>query len=164
MSKLKKIGRLFTVKTRTEAWLVTYAIAVDVFVVAAEVSIELGVFVEYDGIEVILGAYATVRGSISLIGLVEISGAVTVALIYNVTSKVLRGVAEVTGEVSSPFGKSSVTRDVEIEVALGDTSENKLQVAALAARAPGGPDDPPSFRERCSRSEWTEYCAAFAAS
>ena len=25
---LKKIGRLFTVKTRTEAWLVTYAIAV----------------------------------------------------------------------------------------------------------------------------------------
>ena len=28
MSKLKKIGRLFTVKTRTEAWLVTYAIAV----------------------------------------------------------------------------------------------------------------------------------------
>jgi hypothetical protein len=28
MSKLKKIGRLFTIKTRTEAWLVTYAIAV----------------------------------------------------------------------------------------------------------------------------------------
>ena len=28
MSKLKTIGRLFTVKTRTEAWLVTYAIAV----------------------------------------------------------------------------------------------------------------------------------------
>jgi hypothetical protein len=28
MSKLNKIGRLFTIKTRTEAWLVTYAIAV----------------------------------------------------------------------------------------------------------------------------------------
>ena len=28
MSKLSKIGRLFTIKTRTEAWLVTYAIAV----------------------------------------------------------------------------------------------------------------------------------------
>ena len=28
MSKLSKIGRLFTIKTRTEAWLVIYAIAV----------------------------------------------------------------------------------------------------------------------------------------
>ena len=28
MSKLSKIGRLFTIKTRTAAWLVTYAIAV----------------------------------------------------------------------------------------------------------------------------------------
>jgi hypothetical protein len=28
MGKLSKIGRLFTIKTRTEAWLVTYAIAV----------------------------------------------------------------------------------------------------------------------------------------
>jgi hypothetical protein len=28
MTMLKKIGRLFTIKTRTEAWLVTYAIAV----------------------------------------------------------------------------------------------------------------------------------------
>ena len=28
MAMLKKIGRLFTIKTRTEAWLVTYAIAV----------------------------------------------------------------------------------------------------------------------------------------
>lgn len=28
MAKLKKIGRLFTIKTRFEAWLVTYAIAV----------------------------------------------------------------------------------------------------------------------------------------
>ena len=28
MSKFKKLGRLFTIKTRTEAWLVIYAIAV----------------------------------------------------------------------------------------------------------------------------------------
>ena len=28
MAMLKKLGRLFTIKTRTEAWLVTYAIAV----------------------------------------------------------------------------------------------------------------------------------------
>ena len=28
MSKMSKIGRLFTIRTRTEAWLVTYAIAV----------------------------------------------------------------------------------------------------------------------------------------
>ena len=28
MTMLSKIGRLFTIKTRTEAWLVTYAIAV----------------------------------------------------------------------------------------------------------------------------------------
>ena len=28
MAMLKKIGRLFQIKTRTEAWLVTYAIAV----------------------------------------------------------------------------------------------------------------------------------------
>ena len=28
MAMLRKLGRLFTIKTRTEAWLVTYAIAV----------------------------------------------------------------------------------------------------------------------------------------
>jgi len=27
MTMLKKIGRLFQIKTRTEAWLITYAIA-----------------------------------------------------------------------------------------------------------------------------------------
>jgi hypothetical protein len=70
----------------------------------------------------------------------------------------------VTGEVSSPFGKSSVTHDVEVEVALGDGAGRRLRGAAARAAAGGARDDAvASFRDRYSESQWTEYCDAFAA-
>ena len=142
---------------------VTYELAVDVFIAAASLSVSLGVFVIYEKQELTLGAYAVLAGSVSFIGLVKISGSVTVALIYRVNSKLLRGVAAVTGEVSSPFGKSSVTHDVEVEVALGDGAGRRLRGAAARAAAGGARDDAvASFRDRYSESQWTEYCDAFA--
>jgi len=135
---------------------VTYELAVNVFIVAASLSVALGVFVIYEDEEVTLGAYATIAGSLSFIGLVKISGSVTVALIYKVNQKLLRGVAAVTGEVSSPFGKNSVTRDVEVEVALGDSGAGARLRAATGAAAL-------SFPDRYTESQWTDYCNAFAA-
>lgn len=144
---------------------VTYELAVDVFVVGASLSASLGVFVVYEDGTVTLGAYAELRGTVSVLGLVELSGAVTVGLTYNITTKLLRGVAAVTAEVSSIFGKSDVTRDVEVEVALGDGAGRRI--AALAA-VPLPPDPEVSadlsFRDHYNTlSIWTEYCAAFVA-
>jgi hypothetical protein len=141
---------------------VTYELAVNVFIAAASLSVALGVFVIYEEGEVELGAYAELKGSISFIGIVKINGAVTVALIYNLTTKVLRGVAAVTGEVSSPFGKSSVTHDVEVEVALGDGTTGKRRGDAVALAAPDGANEL-SFRDRFTRPQWKDYCNAFAA-
>ena len=147
---------------------VTYELAVDVFLVSASLSASLGVFVLFERTkahpqgEVTLGAYAELRGSVSMIGIVEVSGAVTVTLTYNVTTKLLRGVAAVTAEVSSIFGKSDVTHDVEVEVPLGD-GNGRRSAALLAAPAPGGDDTDLSFRDHFTKSQWTDYCAAFAA-
>jgi hypothetical protein len=128
----------------------------------------LGVFVIYEKEEVTeieevtLGAYATLAGSLSFIGIVKITGAVTVALIYKVNKKLLRGVAAVTGEVSSPFGKSSVTRDVEVEVALGDEKSARRRRSVTTS---GDVRDTTelSFQDRYTEPQWTEYCNAFAA-
>ena len=141
---------------------VTWELAVNVFIAAASLSVALGVFVIYEEQEVTLGAYATLAGSLSFIGIVKISGAVTVALIYKVNKKLLRGVAAVTGEVSSPFGKSSVTRDVEVEVNLGDDSAGKRR-RGVAVLADVGDTNALSFQDRYTETQWTEYCNAFAA-
>jgi len=65
--------------------------------------------------------------------------------------------------VSSIFGKKDITRDVEVEVALGNGVGRRI--AALVGAAPS-PDDVPddlSFRDHYTKSQWTTYCAAFAA-
>ncbi len=144
---------------------VTYELAVNVFIAAASLSVALGVFVIYEEGEVELGAFAELKGSVSFIGLVKINGVVTVALIYNMSSKVLRGVAALTGEVSSPFGKSSVTHDVEVEVALGDDNANTRRIGTAALAASGGANDANqlSFHDRYTRPQWNDYCNAFAA-
>ena len=141
---------------------VMFELAVNVFVVSAAVSVSLGTFIIYevnkqDQGEVTLGAYATVAGAISIIGLVKISGAVTVALIYNVTTKVLRGVASVTGEVSVVVFKGTATHDVEVKVTLGDDSNKARRLAASA-----GSDNSASFGDRYSSKQWDQYCNAFA--
>lgn len=141
---------------------VTYELAVNVFIAAASLSAALGVFVIYEKEEVTLGAYATLAGSLSFIGIVKISGAVTVALIYKVNQKLLRGVAAVTGEVSSPFGKNSVTRNVEVEVALGDENSAKRR-RSVTTLGDVGDTNELSFQDRYTESQWTEYCNAFAA-
>jgi hypothetical protein len=150
---------------------VTYELGVDVFIANASLSASVGMFVVYElnersgRKEVTLGAYAELRGSVSVFGLVELSGAVTVALTYNVTTKVLRGVAAVTGEVSSIFGKNEVTHDVEVEIAMGGGSSAARLTGVHALAAPGDDADPGdlSFADRFSRPQWTVYCAAFAA-
>lgn len=153
---------------------VTYELAVDVFIVSASLSASLGVYVEFERTdqfpegEVTLGAYAELSGSVSLIGIVELSGSVTVGLEYNINTKVLRGCAAVTAEVSSIFGKTDVTRDVEVEVRLGTAGGQRI-AALLGASSlvPADADDGKtanlSFRDRYTRSQWTTYCAAFAA-
>ena len=125
-------------------------------------------FVRYKLVEeqpqVTLGAYAEIRGSVSVLGLFEVSGAVTAALLYNVTTKMLRGVAAVTGEVSSPFGKKEVTHDVEVEVDLGDDDPAARRLARAAGPAAGDDDMTPlSFGDHYTATEWSAYCSAFAA-
>lgn len=151
---------------------VTYEMSVDVFIASASLSASVGVYVEYaleDGEpDVVLGAYAELRGSVSVLGLLEISGSVTVSLEYDVGDKLLTGTAEVTGEVSSIFGKKEVSHDVSVEISLGGSGTRAL--AAAGARMLAGafaPDDDPgrdlSFGDHFSLEEWEHYCDAFAA-
>lgn len=152
---------------------VTYELAVDVFIVSASLSASLGVYVEFERTEqfpegeVTLGAYVDLSGSVSFIGIVELSGSVTVGLEYNINTKVLRGCAAVTAEVSSIFGKKDVTRDVEVEVRLGEGTGRRiaslLGASSLAPADDDGETADLSFRNHYTRSQWTTYCAAFAA-
>lgn len=160
---------------------VSYELGIDIVIASASVSVSFGAYVEFvidenDEQEVTLGAYATVSGSISALGLFEISGAVTVALEYQLNRKLLRGIAMITGEISSPFGKKEVTHDVEIEIALGEGGGRSLAaIAGVATNAmerlaglprpdrPDGVSSDLSFRDHYDRTQWTTYCDAFAA-
>ena len=146
---------------------VTYELAVDVFLVAAALSASLGTYIEFERTEqfpegeVTFGAYATLRGSLRFIGIVEVSGAVTVSLEYSVNAKLLRGCAEVTAEVSF-FGKHDVTRDVGVEVPLGD-GQGVAALLGVALAPTAAQLEDLSFRDHFSKPQWTTYCAAFAA-
>ncbi len=147
---------------RIEASLgVTYETAIDVFVVSAAVSISIGAWVEIrfnpdKTEEVIFGAYAEVGAAASLLGLVEISGTVTVGLTYRPGPKRLNGFARVTGEVESIFGGGTASHDVGIEIELGNDQNS------AAAMAPG--EQPTlTFGDRYDDDQWNDYCDAFVA-
>ena len=148
---------------------VSYELAVDVFLFAASLSASLGVYVEFartealPGGQVTLGAYAELRGSLSFIGIFEVSGKVTVSLEYDVGTKVLSGCAAVTAEVSSPFGKKDVTRDVAVEVQLGDGAQLGVAALSAASEPAAEPAADLTFGDRFTKPQWNTYCAAFAA-
>jgi hypothetical protein len=147
---------------------VTYELAVDVFLVAAALSASLGTYILFERTEqfpegeVTFGAYASLSGSLRFIGIVEVSGAVTVSLEYSVNSKVLRGCAEVTAEVSF-FGKHDVTRDVAVEVPLGDSQGIAALLGGAALALAGAAAENLSFGDHFTKPQWNSYCAAFAA-
>lgn len=143
---------------------VTYELSVNAIVANASLSAALGAGVKLevndDGEpEVELSAYVELRGNVGILGLVDVSGSVLLALIYNLNTKMLRGVATMTGEVDSIFGKSDVSFDAEVEVPLGEGGAN----AALTASADSENETSRlSFSDRFDSEEWNLYCDAFA--
>jgi hypothetical protein len=116
----------------------------------------VAVTLEQDSVE--LAAYVELRGSVGILGLVDVTGSVVLALIYGLQTKLLRGVATMTGEVDSIFGKSDVSFEAEVEVPLaGGTSARALAAIALDVTATAL-----SFADRFSTDEWTDYCDAYA--
>jgi hypothetical protein len=146
---------------------VTYELAASFIVVSASLSASLGVDVLYEHDEVTLGAFVELRGNASLLGVVNITGKVLLALRYNLTTKVLSGTAQVTAEVDSLFGKSDVSYDAEVDVALGSGGAN-IAAGRLALAAPSGSFEPTSFRDRFTKDvktgidEWSDYCSAYS--
>ena len=62
--------------------------------------------------------------------------------------------------MDSLFGKSETSWTETVEVSLGSSASP----AALRAGAPASaPEDAPSFGDRFSIVQWTDYCLAFAA-
>jgi hypothetical protein len=102
-----------------------------------------------------LAAYVELRGSVGILGLVDVTGSVVLALIYSLPTKLLRGVATLTGEVDSIFGKSDVSFEAEVEVPLAGGAAARALTAVAA-------DAALSFADRFSTAEWTEYCDAYA--
>lgn len=148
---------------------ITYEMSVNVFIVSAAISITLSAYVRYEKIggigEVEFGATVEVAGAISILGLVKISGSVMVGLVYRPAGKVLRGVAAVTGEISTPFGTDTVTRDVEVEVTFADSggARDSLRLLADTSDTSGTSDNPSlTFGDLYDDlQQWSEYCAAF---
>jgi hypothetical protein len=137
---------------------VTYELSVDIVIASASLSASLGVAVTLEQDSVELAAYVELRGSVGILGLVDVTGSVVLALIYGLQTKLLRGVATMTGEVDSIFGKSDVSFEAEVEVPLaGGTSARALAAIALDVTATAL-----SFADRFSTDEWTDYCDAYA--
>ncbi|WP_423278708.1 hypothetical protein, partial [Escherichia coli] len=113
---------------------VTYELAASLVVVSASLSASLGIDLAYGlnkesgNREVTLGAYVELVGNASVLGLVNLTGKVLLALRYNFTTKLLKGTAQVSAEVDSIFGKSETSWKQTVEVSLGSDD------SALTAR------------------------------
>ena len=144
---------------------VTFELAASLVVVSASLSASLGIDLAYDlnkesgNREVTLGAYVELVGNASVLGLVNLTGKVLLALRYNFTTKLLKGTAKLSAEVDSIFGKSETSWKQTVEVSLGDSSSgNGLAIGATGTTDGNGP----SFADRFSQDQWTVYCATFS--
>ncbi|MGH9118199.1 MAG: hypothetical protein ACRD0A_10100 [Acidimicrobiales bacterium] len=142
----------------------TFEISVSLFIASASLSASLGIDLLYKQDEgVTLSAYVELKANASVLGLVNITGKVLLALSYSFDSKLLKGTAKISAEVDSLFGKSETTWKETVEVALG--SDDSARRSALLA-GPSAETDAAfvatSFVDRFTESQWTTYCAAFS--
>lgn len=133
---------------------VTYELAASLVVVSASLSASLGIELAYQDDEVTLGAYVELKGNVSVLGLVNITGKVLLALSYNLTTKLLSGTAQMNAEIDSLFGKSETSWQQTVEVALGSEDAGLRLTSSDGTGAP-------SFGDRFSAKQWQDYCAAF---
>ncbi len=144
---------------------VTFELAASLVVVSASLSASLGIDLAYDlnkesgNREVTLGAYVELVGNASVLGLVNLTGKVLLALRYNFTTKLLKGTAKLSAEVDSIFGKSETSWKQTVEVSLGSTTPNKRRAIGATGTTDG---NGPSFADRFSQDQWTVYCATFS--
>lgn len=143
---------------------VTYEAAISLIVVSASLSASLGLELAYEvnkasgEREVTISAYVELAGNASVLGLVNLTGKVLLALRYGLTSQLLQGTAQMSAEVDSIFGRSEANWSQTVEVALGSgDADRDLALTRVAADSPA-----PSFGERFSPVQWTAYCATFA--
>jgi hypothetical protein len=142
---------------------VTYELSVSLVVVSASLSASLGVELLYKDREVTLTAYVEIKGNASVLGLVNLTGKVLLALSYNIPDQLLKGTAKVSAEVDSIFGKSETTWKETVEVALGDGSDAGPALDGARALDAGSKDVIRlSFADRFSEPQWSVYCGAFA--
>ena len=137
---------------------VTYELAASLVVVSASLSAALGVELAYDDGDVTLTAYVELAGNVSVLGLVNITGKVLLALSYDLFSQVLSGTAAMSAEVDSLFGHAETRWQQTVSVALGSGAPR----AAVATASPTPDPAGPSFADRFSETQWADYCAAFA--
>ena len=138
----------------------TFELAVSVFVVSASLSASLGIDLLYKPDEgVTLTAYVELKANASVLGLVNVTGKVLLALSYTFETKILKGTASISAEVDALFVKSEASWKETVEIALGpDESGNRFALAA----APVDPFVATSFVDRFTEPQWTDYCLAFS--
>ena len=139
----------------------TFELSVSLFIASASLSASLGIDLLYKQDEgVTLTAYVELKANASVLGIVNITGKVLLALSYELDDKILKGTAKISAEVDTLFGKSEATWKETVEVALGSSgSANRLGLLA----APAAPDfAATSFIDRFTESQWTDYCGAYS--
>ena len=136
-----------------------YELAVSIAVVSASLRAALGLELSYQGEGVIIGAYVELSANASVLGLVNLTGKVLLALRYNLETKLLKGRATLSAEVDSLFGHSETSWTETVEVSLGSSASPAALLAGAAAS-----EDTPSFGDRFPVADlWTTYCSAFLA-
>lgn len=143
---------------------VTYELAASIVVVSASLSASLGIELTYEDSAVTLGAYVELTGNASVLGLVNITGKVLLSLLYNLSSKLLSGTAQITAEVDTPFSKSDTSWRQTVEVSLASDDGGRRPRAAVLGAGPTAGESlgsGPSFGDRFSADQWAEYCAAY---
>jgi hypothetical protein len=144
----------------------TFELSVSVVIAKASLSASLGIELLYKrDTGVTLTAYVELKANASVLGLVNITGKVLLALSYNLSTKVLKGTAKISAEVDTLFGKSETTWRETVEVALGSDAAAARAFALGAGPVPDAPDAgfaATSFIDRFTESQWTDYCGAFS--
>jgi hypothetical protein len=139
----------------------TFEISVSLVIASASLSASLGIDLLYKPDEgVTLTAYVELKANASVLGLVNITGKVLLALSYTFETKILKGTAKISAEVDTLFGKSETSWKETVEIALG--SGNSARRVALAAAPADGEFAATSFIDRFTEPQWTDYCLAFS--
>lgn len=131
-------------------------------VVVAKVSITgtIGGGIEYQNGDIEFTIFIAIKGTVAAFGLSAWLEC-RLALSYQTANELLTGSCKVTVGFDTPIGSQSVSFQLEQSISLGDGSPAGMSFLRGGPAALMGATGP-SFGDRFTSTQWTDYCGAFA--